>query len=52
MILKLGILLKEKNLCIIRPGGGLAPEKLADVVGKKAKVDILKGERLNNEHFN
>lgn len=47
--LKAGDTLTEENIRSIRPGYGLHPKYLADVVGKKVKKDIKKGTPLNWE---
>jgi pseudaminic acid synthase len=38
---------KEKNIRCIRPGYGLHPRHLEEVLGRKAKKDILKGTPLD-----
>jgi pseudaminic acid synthase len=44
---KKGEIFTEKNLRSIRPGDGLHPKYLKDILGKKAKVDIKKGTPLS-----
>lgn len=44
--IKEGEIITEKNVRSIRPGFGLHPKYLKTIVGKKAKVDMEKGERL------
>lgn len=39
------------NLRSIRPGDGLHPKRLNDVIGKKAKKDIKKGTPLSEDMF-
>jgi pseudaminic acid synthase len=41
--IKKGEIYSEKNLRIIRPGGGLAPKYLELILGKTAKTDLEKG---------
>lgn len=42
-----GDIFTEENIRSIRPGYGLAPKYLSEVIGKKAKSDIKKGTPLN-----
>jgi len=44
-----GELFTEKNIKSIRPGFGLSPKYLHNVVGKRARFDITKGEALRWE---
>lgn len=37
----------EKNIRSIRPGFGMHPKYYSQILGKKAKFDLVKGERLN-----
>jgi pseudaminic acid synthase len=48
---KAGDELNYKNVRSIRPGFGLAPKYLNDIVGKFAKMDIAKGSPVKEEHF-
>ncbi len=47
--IKKGEVFTNKNIKSIRPGYGLHPKYLKDILGKKAKYDILKGERMKWE---
>ncbi|HIE59941.1 MAG TPA: pseudaminic acid synthase, partial [Persephonella sp.] len=47
--IKAGEILTEENVKSIRPGYGLHPKYLKDVLGKKARKDIKKGTPLNWE---
>lgn len=49
--IKAGSKITEKNIRSIRPGYGLHPKYYNDVLGKKAKVDLSKGERLSWENL-
>ncbi len=40
----------EKNIRIIRPGNGMAPRYLNDILGKKAKKKIVRGTPLQWKH--
>lgn len=46
--IKTGEMLTEKNIRSVRPGYGMHPKKLKEVIGKKAKVTLEKGTRLND----
>lgn len=48
--IKAGELFTEENIRVIRPGYGLKPKYLKDVLGKAATEDILRGEPLKEEH--
>ncbi len=39
----------EKNVRSIRPGYGMSPKKLPDIIGKKASRDIERGTRMDPE---
>jgi len=47
--IKAGEIFTEKNLRSIRPGYGLQPKYLKDILGEKAKCDIKKGIPLTWE---
>jgi len=49
--IKIGDVFTVKNIRSIRPGYGLAPKYLQDVVGEKAKIDLKKGTPLTFEMF-
>ncbi|MGN4126578.1 pseudaminic acid synthase [Lysinibacillus sphaericus] len=44
--LKTGDVLTKENVRVVRPGYGLAPKYFELVVGKKIKIDVLKGTPL------
>jgi len=46
-----GEVFTEENVRSIRPGYGLEPKHLDDVLGKKAKKDLEKGTPLSLSHF-
>lgn len=46
-----GEVLSEENIRSIRPGYGLHPKYLKDVLGKRAKENLCFGERLRQEDF-
>ncbi len=45
--IKKGDLFTDKNLRIIRPGGGLAPKFIESILGKSAKSDLSRGTPLS-----
>ncbi len=47
--IKAGEKFTKENLRIIRPGTGMAPKFLEEILGKNAKDDIEKGTPLNND---
>ena len=47
--IKKGEVFSNENVKAIRPGYGLHPKYLAQIIGKKAKYDILKGEKMKWE---
>lgn len=49
--MKAGDVFTDKNVRSIRPGYGLPPKHLADVLGRRATRDIARGTPLQWEHF-
>jgi len=49
--IKAGELITEKNVRSIRPGYGLHPKYLTDIMGKKAKVALEKGTPMKFEYL-
>ncbi len=49
--IKAGEVITEKNVRSIRPGFGLHPKFLKDMLGKKIKINTEKGSRLNENLF-
>lgn len=45
--IKAGDVITEKNVRSVRPGFGLHPKHLSEVIGKKATRDLNKGERFS-----
>ena len=50
--MKAGEVITEKNVKSIRPGYGLHPKHLSEIIGKKFKQDLDKGSRLSFELIN
>ena len=50
--IKAGEVISESNVRSIRPGFGLHPKYLNEIIGKKALVDIEKGTRVQLNLFN
>lgn len=48
--MKVGDILTEKNLRSVRPGFGLHPKYLNEILGKKVNRDLEKGERMKMEY--
>ena len=48
---KAGEIFTEENIRSIRPGYGLKPKYLQEIIGKKAKKNIKKGSPLNWSHI-
>ncbi len=48
---KAGDIVSVKNICSIRPGFGLHPKYLPEIIGKKFSRDVQKGMRLTWELF-
>ena len=49
--IKAGEIFTEENIRSIRPGYGLHPEYLKDILGKQATQDIKKGTPLKQENI-
>ena len=49
--IKKGEIFSEQNVRSVRPGYGLHPKFLKELIGKKAKRDIKFSERLTKEDF-
>lgn len=49
--IKVGDVITEKNVRSIRPGFGLHPKYLKDIIGKKTKTNLNKGDRISLELF-
>jgi len=50
--IKAGEPFTDRNIRSIRPGFGLHPKYLNDIIGKTACCNILKGSPLKWEHIN
>lgn len=50
--IKKGDRFTEKNIRSIRPGEGISPKYLPEVLGKRARQDLKKGTPLKEEYFN
>ena len=46
-----GTIIQRSMLDVKRPGTGLSPEKIKDILGKKALRDISEDEILRDEDF-
>lgn len=46
-----GTILEQSMLAVKKPGGGLPPERLQDVVGKQLLVDVEMNDRISEKHF-
>jgi pseudaminic acid synthase len=49
--IKKGEVITEENIKSIRPGNGLHPKHLKELIGKVAKTEILRGTPINTNHF-
>jgi len=49
--IKVGELLTHENIRSIRPGFGLPPKRIDQIIGKIAVQDLLKGQALEDKHF-
>ena len=44
--IKLGETINNSNIDFKRPGNGISPSKVNEIIGKKVKVDIAKGSLI------
>jgi pseudaminic acid synthase len=49
--MKAGDIFGQNNVRSIRPANGLPVKRLRDILGKKAKTDIIRGTPLSRNHF-
>lgn len=49
--IKRGEILKEEDFTALRPGGGISPMEINNIIGKKAKIDIKMGEVIKYEYL-
>ena len=49
--IKKGEIIKDSNLIMLRPGDGISPMLLNQVIGKKIKKDFFAGHKLNLNDF-
>ena len=49
--IKSGDILAEEDIIALRPGTGISPNKIDDIIGKKSKIDINAGSILKWEDF-
>lgn len=47
--MKAGDIITEQNVRSVRPGYGLAPKYLPEILGKRVNLDLKKGERMSLE---
>lgn len=47
--IKVGEVITEKNVRSVRPGFGLHPRYLGEVIGKRVVNDLMRGEPLQNK---
>lgn len=50
--LSAGSVVTKKNVRIIRPGFGLPPVEIDNVIGRRVKVDVQRGQATRWNHFN
>ena len=49
--MKAGDIITEENVCSVRPGYGLAPKYLPEILGKRVNRDLKKGDRIMLEYI-
>jgi len=49
--IKSGEILTEDNLTVLRPAHGLDPREWENILGKKVKTDLLKGQKINQNNL-
>lgn len=49
--MKAGDVITEQNVRSVRPGYGIAPKYLPEIIGKRVNRDLAKGERLKLEYI-
>lgn len=49
--MKAGDVITEQNVRSVRPGFGLHPKYLPEILGKRVNCDLAKGERMNLEYI-
>lgn len=49
--MKAGDVITEQNVRSVRPGYGLAPKYLPEIIGKRVNCDLTKGERMKLEYI-
>jgi N,N'-diacetyllegionaminate synthase len=47
-----GDTIKEEDLEMLRPGNGISPMKMREIIGKTTKVDLQKGHKLSIDDIN
>jgi len=48
---EVGEAITRDALCVIRPGGGLPPTRMAEIVGRRARMSLKRGTRLKEAHL-
>lgn len=49
--LQRGAVILDKHLCMKKPGGGIHPNLIDQIIGKKMKMDLNKGEMILHQHI-
>lgn len=49
--IKAGEIITEKNVRSVRPGYGMHPKHFKDILGKKVNKNLLKAERIQEDHI-